>query len=128
VILNMPDDATEGTNTILLGHRSFAIAPIRLGRMRKLRRELTLVLRVSTLPDGEMPDDEVIGAYASIVSASLCAADAALVAADVAALIDELSPFTGMADLARATAAIITLSVGDDDSGEASSPPAPTAA
>lgn len=108
--------------TITLGGRSFAIAPLRLGRMKKLRRELKVVMDTKDLPKTEMPDEIVIDAYAALVTNGVCAADPATSPEAIRAVIDELSPFEGLADLAIAAADVLSLSLGDTAQGEAKSP------
>jgi hypothetical protein len=110
--------------TVRLGGRSFAIAPLRLGRMKRLRRELMLVLQAKDMSPTDLPDETVVDAYAALVTASIGAADPSLAPTELSAWIDDLEYFEGAADLAIAAVHVLRLSNGEPSEGEAAGPPA----
>ncbi len=112
------------TSHVALGGQEFAIAPIRLGRMKKLRGELAIVMASRHLTPDQLPEENVIDAYVAIIIASICLANPAQSEEELRVRIDDLPPFDGIADLAIATARIVNLSMGDVPPGEAVSPAA----
>jgi hypothetical protein len=113
---------SDAATTITLGGRMFAIAPLRLGTVKTMRREFSLVLQGGALSTTEMPDEPLIDAYTAIVAAAVRKADPSVTADAFVAMVDQLSPFAGLSELAIGAARVITLSMGDGPSGEAASP------
>jgi hypothetical protein len=89
---------SDAKPTVTIGDKTFPIAPLRLGRLRKVWPQITAL---STMGSAALPSSEQMDAMIVVVHAGIAAADEAVTLEVFTAHVDELE-FAGILELAKA--------------------------